>query len=156
FANAGHPPPLVVDGGTATYLEEALSPPLGVVTYPHPYVETVVELPSGSILLLYTDGLVERRGVSIGEGLVQLRSEATPAGTDVHRRGAQLVHTLPPAPASDDVAILALRSIPLSAEPVRLRVPAEPRVLAPLRQTLRRWLAELGADPDDAIAVLTA
>jgi integral membrane sensor domain MASE1/anti-sigma regulatory factor (Ser/Thr protein kinase) len=156
FSNAGHPPPLVVDGSDATYLTEALSPPLGVVTYPRPHAETVAELPSGAILLLYTDGLVERRGVSIDDGLARLRSEASRAGTDVEQLCDHLLRTMVPDPVSDDVAMLALRPIPLTTEPVRIRVEAEPRVLAPLRQTLRRWLAELGADPDDVTCVLTA
>ena len=47
---------------------------------------------------------------------------------------------------SDDVAILALRPLSLAgADAVRLEVPADPHVLAHLRQTLRRWLREVGA-----------
>jgi PAS domain S-box-containing protein len=156
FSNAGHPPPLVIHDGRATYLTEALSPPLGVVTSPRPHAEAVAELPSGATLLLYTDGLVERRGVSITDGLTRLRSEAARPGADVQQLCDHLVQTMVPDPVSDDVAILALRPVPLTTEPVRMRVPAEPRVLAPLRQTLRRWLAELGADEDDVTGVLTA
>ena len=48
---------------------------------------------------------------------------------------------------SDDIALLALRQVPLAAGPLFLRLPAEPQVLAPLRQTVRRWLREIDADP---------
>jgi len=156
FANAGHPPPLVISDGTASYLTEGLSPPLGVVTYPAGQTEAVAQLAPGAILLLYTDGLVERRGVSIRDGLARLGEEAAGAGTDLEALCDHVLRTMVEAPRSDDVAMLALRPVPLSAEPLRIDVPAEPRVLAPLRHTLRRWLAELGADDEDVTSVLIA
>jgi anti-sigma regulatory factor (Ser/Thr protein kinase) len=56
---------------------------------------------------------------------------------------------------SDDVALLAIRPVPLAGG-LRLHVPAEPRVLAPLRQTLRRWLREIDAAPPVANDILIA
>jgi anti-sigma regulatory factor (Ser/Thr protein kinase) len=156
FANAGHPPPLVIGDGEASYLTDALSPPLGVITYPAGHTEAVAKLGPGAILVLYTDGLVERRGVSIRDGLARLGREAAGAGADLEALCDHVLRTMVEPPRSDDVAMLALRPVPLTEEPVRIDVPAEPRVLAPLRQTLRRWLAELEADDDDVSSVLIA
>ncbi len=57
---------------------------------------------------------------------------------------------------SDDVALLALRPVLLSSQPLLLRLPAEPYVLASFRQTLRRWLREIGASPQIANDILIA
>ena len=86
FTNAGHPPALVIDNGTCVYLEDGLAPPVGVTAYAE-YTEVSQELSSGATLLLYTDGLVERRGVSIQDGLDRLSLEAA-ANWDVRPRGA--------------------------------------------------------------------
>jgi len=145
FANAGHPPPLVVDpSGTVTYLEEALSPPLGVELTTEPD-EAGDRLASGSTLLLFTDGLVERRGTSIRDGMSRLLEEvATHVDGDLDELCDRLIETLVGAHGADDVALLVLRPIPMGAA-LRMRVPAEPHVLAPLRRTVRRWLREGGA-----------
>jgi integral membrane sensor domain MASE1/anti-sigma regulatory factor (Ser/Thr protein kinase) len=156
FANAGHPPPLVIEDGKASFLTEGLSPPLGVVTAPAGQAEAVATLAPGAMLLLYTDGLVERRGVSIRDGLRRLGAEAAGAGSDLEALCDHVLRAMVELPRSDDVAMLALRPVPLTAEPLVIDVPAEPRVLAPLRQTLRRWLAELEADDDDVTSVLIA
>ena len=77
FANAGHVPPLVIDpDGDAHYLESAHNPPLGVFDSPD-HIETTMELTPGSTIVLYTDGLVEERGVSIDQGLEALRLAAS-------------------------------------------------------------------------------
>src|SRR5439155_22011454 len=85
FSNAGHPPPLVItQDGVASFLEEGLAPPLG--TMPHAeHAEATSRLVPGSTLLLFTDGLVERRGSSLREGLERLRQTAAGvAVTDRH------------------------------------------------------------------------
>jgi anti-sigma regulatory factor (Ser/Thr protein kinase) len=56
---------------------------------------------------------------------------------------------------SDDVALLALRPITFAGE-LQLRVPAEPNVLASLRHTLRRWLREADASPEEIYEILVA
>jgi PAS domain S-box-containing protein len=156
FANAGHPPPLVVDpAGSATYLEEALSPPLGVELTTEP-PEAAGRLAPGSTLLLFTDGLVERRGTSIMDGLARLREEV--AGNldgDLDELCDRLIETLVGAHVADDVALLVLRPVPMGAV-LRMRVPAEPHVLAPLRHTVRRWLRETGVPPAAEHEILVA
>ena len=75
FVNAGHPPPLLVPGRGTPRLLEGVTPPLGVSDLPvHP--ETVVDFPPGSAVVLYTDGLIERRGEGVDIGLRRLLSAA--------------------------------------------------------------------------------
>jgi anti-anti-sigma factor len=82
LANAGHPPPLVVGpGGQTSYLENGLGSPLGCDN-PKP-VETSFRLVPGSTLLLFTDGLVEKRGVSIQEGLERMEILAADCDQDI-------------------------------------------------------------------------
>jgi integral membrane sensor domain MASE1/anti-sigma regulatory factor (Ser/Thr protein kinase) len=155
FANAGHPPPLVVgSGGQTFFLEEGLGPPLGC-DGPELPVEASFRLVPDSTLLLFTDGLVEKRGISIHEGLERLETLAADCGQDIEALCEQLLRSMVGDEISDDIALLAIRPIPLTGRP-NLRVPAEPRVLAPLRQTLRRWLREIDAAPQVANDILLA
>src|SRR5436190_453138 len=113
FANAGHPPPLVIGAdGTTSYLEEGLAPPLGTPAHPDHYVERTAALPPGATLLLFTDGLVEKRGDSLRHGLARLREEAAAAGPDPDTLCNHLLDSLLGKEVSDDIAILALRPVP--------------------------------------------
>jgi integral membrane sensor domain MASE1/anti-sigma regulatory factor (Ser/Thr protein kinase) len=155
FANAGHPPPLLVrSGGQTSFLEDGLGPPLGCDDPGLP-AEARIRLVPGSTLLLFTDGLVEKRGASIDEGLQRLATVATDCGQDIEAFCEQLLCSMVEDDTADDVALLVIRPLPLTGRPL-LRVPAEPRVLAPLRQTLRRWLRESDADPQVANDILLA
>jgi integral membrane sensor domain MASE1/anti-sigma regulatory factor (Ser/Thr protein kinase) len=155
FANAGHPPPLVVRAGDQiSFLEDGLGPPLGCDDPGLP-AEARFRLVPGSTLLLFTDGLVERRGTSIDEGLQRLATVAMDCGQDIEAFCDQLLCSMVEDDTADDVALLVIRPLPLTGRPL-LRVPAEPRVLAPLRQTLRRWLRESDADPHVANDILLA
>ena len=154
LANAGHPPPLVVGpGGQTSYRDEVLGSPLGCDD-PEP-VETTFRLVPGSTLLLYTDGLVEKRGVSIQEGLERLESLAADGDQDIDALCETILGSMVQGVVSDDVALLAIRPMPL-ASGLRLQLPAEPHVLAPLRQTLRRWLREIDAASPVANDILLA
>jgi anti-sigma regulatory factor (Ser/Thr protein kinase) len=154
LANAGHPPPLVVGGGGQTsYLEEGLGSPLGCDA--DPPVETSFRLVPGSTLLLFTDGLVEKRGVSIQEGLERLETLAADCEQPIEMFCERLLGSMVKGVISDDVALLAIRPVPLAGGPL-LHVPAEPRMLAPLRHTLRRWLREIDAAPPVANDILIA
>jgi integral membrane sensor domain MASE1/anti-sigma regulatory factor (Ser/Thr protein kinase) len=155
FANAGHPPPLVMGpGGTTSYREDALGSPLGC-DEPGLPAESEFRLPPDSTLLLYTDGLVEKRGTSIHEGLERLAALAADGDQDIEALCERLLRSMVEDDTADDVALLAVRPVPLTGRPL-LRMPAEPRVLAPLRQTLRRWLRESDADPQVANDILLA
>ena len=125
FANAGHVPPLVIDpDGDAHYLESAHNPPLGVFDSPD-HIETTMELTPGSTIVLYTDGLVEERGVSIDQGLEALRLAASQDACHPDELCERLVESmLAIHPANDDIAVLALRALPdgAAAAPPRAAV----------------------------------
>jgi anti-sigma regulatory factor (Ser/Thr protein kinase) len=138
-------------------LEDGRGPPLGAVP-DAVYSEGESDLPPGGTLLVYTDGLVERRDMWIDEGIDRLVDAArASAGSDpddvVERLVAEL---LGEDGAGDDVAVLALRADPTPSGTLRLELPADPTVLAALRQSLRAWLEEAGAGADDAYDVLVA
>jgi serine phosphatase RsbU (regulator of sigma subunit)/anti-sigma regulatory factor (Ser/Thr protein kinase) len=158
YVTAGHPPPLLLrPDGKAAMLDESRGPPLGAVPGAF-FEESRAELMPGETLLLYTDGIVERRDMWVDEGIVRLRDEAQAAAG---LRPAALLETLVgkllgAAVAADDVALLALRVDPAPAGMLRLALPADPEVLAPMRQSLRRWLSKAGAGEEDSYDVLVA
>ncbi len=83
IALAGHPPPVVVGpDGAAALVDMPVAPPVGVGRGPVPQA-TTVPFPPESLIVMYTDGLVERRGESIDEGLERLRAvvQSGPAET---------------------------------------------------------------------------
>jgi anti-sigma regulatory factor (Ser/Thr protein kinase) len=85
-----------------------------------------------------------------------LKTLAADPGADLEVLCDHLLDSMVTEEVSDDIALLALRQVPLAAGPLFLRLPAEPQVLAPLRQTVRRWLREVDADPRIVDDVLVA
>jgi anti-sigma regulatory factor (Ser/Thr protein kinase)/FixJ family two-component response regulator len=149
FANAGHLPPLVVeDGRPPQLLEGARGVPLGVIPYAA-FDESGARIEPGSTLVLYTDGLVEERGISIEIRLDELQRVATPAFQGPNELCERLLEQmLPEGPGVDDVAVLALTTAPASTDRLALTLPAEPEALITARRALRNWLAEVGVDPE--------
>jgi PAS domain S-box-containing protein len=148
YTNAGHPPPLLVPmDGEARFLEGVPAPPMGVMETPR-YRECTLQLDPGSTLLLYTDGLVERSTEVLDVGLERLR-EAAVAGADVDGLCERVVEALvnPLAAQDDDVTMIALHALVALDERVVLKVAGDPGALTSARDTVRRWLAEAGADP---------
>jgi phosphoserine phosphatase RsbU/P len=83
YACAGHPPPaLVAADGSATLLWEGRRIPLGVAPSSDPTIEGSATLTPGEQLLLYTDGLVERRGETLDDGLARLVEQLRDARAD--------------------------------------------------------------------------
>jgi serine phosphatase RsbU (regulator of sigma subunit)/anti-sigma regulatory factor (Ser/Thr protein kinase) len=154
FASAGHVPPLVIPpDGDAEYLQSAPNPPLGVFESPH-HREMSAELAPGSTIVLYTDGLVEERGVSIDQGLEALRLAASQDTCHPDELCNRLVAAmLAIHPANDDIAVLALRALPMATRPLHLELPSDPTQLGQMRRDLGRWLREVGAD-SDAVEVI--
>ncbi|MGY1633508.1 SpoIIE family protein phosphatase [Geodermatophilus sp. SYSU D01186] len=150
YSSAGHPPPLVLDGGDGTggdgYLDGGLAPALGLPTA-GPRPQAALTVSPGATLVLYTDGLVERRGATLDDGLERLaaavtarRSAALPALVD-----GVLGQLVDGNGGTDDVAVVAVRLLPA---PLRLDLPAEPVRLPVVRRAVRRWAAEAGLQPD--------
>jgi PAS domain S-box-containing protein len=156
--SAGHPPPLVIPPGKEpAYLTGGRSLPLGAVAHPQ-FHEEVTALEPGSTLILYTDGLVERRGESIDEGLGRLRAAAA-RGAEARLEdlvGTIVSSLLETGSSDDDVAVLALRSELAHAGQLTLDLPADPAVLASLRRSLGGFLHEAGAGDEDAFAITLA
>ncbi|HEV7862338.1 MAG TPA: SpoIIE family protein phosphatase [Acidimicrobiia bacterium] len=156
MVNAGHPPPLLIElDGRARFLEGQNGPPVGALPTVG-YTETCTVLAPGATLLLYTDGLVEDRATPLEQGLARLREAVHGGPSDVDGLCSHVARRVLAAyPSNDDVAMLAVQ-ISALGERLDLRVSAEPGVLAPLRATLRRWLAQAGATEAEAYELLTA
>ncbi len=146
---AGHLPPLLIDPeGRARLLEQTPGLPVGV-SGGHSYEAARYSFPTGSGLLLYTDGLIERRGESLDLGFDRLAEAAEAAARETNANLADDVYRtlLDGAPLEDDVALLAIETLRLEG-PLEMTFPARATVLAELRGTLGRWLAAAGCDPD--------
>ncbi|WP_432574931.1 SpoIIE family protein phosphatase [Kineococcus sp. SYSU DK005] len=112
WSSAGHPPPLLIHpDGRAELLERAQDLLLGLVVDTERYDHTVTLAP-GSTVLLYTDGLIERRGEDLETGLARLRRVAQElAHLPVQHLCDELVARLATG-SEDDVALLAVRAHP--------------------------------------------
>ena len=110
-ARAGHLPPILVDpDGRPVLLEEGGSPPLGTPTPGR--IEAEVDIRPGSILVLYTDGIVEDRATGLDglEGFVDLVAEtATSKRTDVEALATELLLRTSATSRQDDIALLVAR-----------------------------------------------
>jgi serine phosphatase RsbU (regulator of sigma subunit) len=138
WSNAGHPPPMAVDASGLVHVLAADEADLLLGIDPRiSRAEQIVELERGSTVLLYTDGLVERRGQGLDEGLEQLRTLlAELAHLSLDQLCDALLERLLPAAGDDDVALVAVRlhrqdhPRPAEAGPRRIppEVPPEPEV----------------------------
>lgn len=107
LANAGHLAPLLVSDGTATFQPTTIGVPIGAPGTG--YRSSTIDVPQGSILLLYTDGLVERRNENLTVGLQRLADAAVAAPADLEEFVTSICEQLTESADEDDVAILALR-----------------------------------------------
>jgi anti-anti-sigma factor len=142
FARAGHLPVLLVGPGGAEYLEGGAGTVLAVLGRPS-YVEGTATVAAGSSVLLYTDGLVERRTEVIDDGLARLAAAAAAhkeADPETLADGvvADMLGDVPPL---DDVALVVVRLMPA---PLFVTLPAVPASLRPLRRSIVAWAAESG------------
>jgi PAS domain S-box-containing protein len=111
---AGHPPPVVLEPGRPARFEWAgRSLPLDAFGRPHERAEGRFVLPPGGALVLYTDGLVERRGSTLPEGMDALLAALDRRDDPAGAFSAGLVDELAPHDgAADDVCVLAARLRP--------------------------------------------
>jgi serine phosphatase RsbU (regulator of sigma subunit) len=108
-ASAGHLPPLLVFEGKAAPVQLA-GPLLGVeIERPE---DVTFDLPPGGVLVLVTDGLVERSDRSFEVGLAHVLDEATRIGPDLERFCDRLLVELDAARSEDDIALVVLRRHP--------------------------------------------
>jgi GAF domain-containing protein/anti-sigma regulatory factor (Ser/Thr protein kinase) len=157
FVNGSHPPPLVVKpDGSAELVEGALLPPLGAALTPL-VDEVKIPLEPGTTLVLYTDGLVERRGERLVTRQQELHDAAAGAAAEPDLLcDALIAEMIGEDPPADDVAILTMQRALTADEELKLRVAARPEELAAIRRLLRGWLTDAGADRRAIEAVLLA
>ncbi len=158
YSSAGHPPILLVaPSGQTSFLSDAQSPPLcagGAGCF-----DATVVLEPGSLVVLYSDGLIERRGECIDLGLTRLAEAAaglatSPMANLADRLVARLsAHSTP----EDDIAVACFRYLPALAR-LELHLPARAEQLAGLRTQLRAWLASqhlADAEGHDLVVVVS-
>ncbi|MEV6027835.1 SpoIIE family protein phosphatase [Streptomyces sp. NPDC052036] len=144
LARAGHVPPAVVSrDGTADLLDLPPGPPLGLGGLPFEVAE--FDLPEGSLLALYTDGLIEARDHDIEAGIALLRQALAQPAVSLQATCDTVLEALLPADRPhDDVALLLARTHVLGARQVASwGVEADPVAVARARsdvaQQLSRW-----------------
>ena len=157
YSSAGHPPPILVSpDGEPSLLDQAQSLPLAVGPARSRRKQASVTLPPGGTLMLYTDGLVERRHVPLEEGISAAVALLAGHGTRRPDTIADQVMSgmMPAAGFEDDVAVLIYRQPPA---PLNLHVSAaDPSCLAVIRQQLRQWLPQADIADRDGTDILIA
>jgi serine phosphatase RsbU (regulator of sigma subunit) len=117
WSSAGHPEPmLLLADGTVEDLSAPVGPPLGIGWLGH-RVDGLATLPEDSTLLLFTDGLFERRGVPLDDGRAQVREILRHAADlPLDALCDRLLAEMLGEGVEDDVAVLAVRAHPVHAE----------------------------------------
>ncbi|MEU6979193.1 SpoIIE family protein phosphatase [Streptomyces sp. NPDC046371] len=145
-ASAGHPPPVVADpAGSVSYLPVDPGPPLGVGGLP--FETTEVDLAPGSVLALYTDGLIEGRDGDLDAGMAELAARLARPGAlsrPLRELGREIVTGRPVVGLADDVTLLLARTRTVPPEDaVCWPVEADPAAVGQVREAaaarLRAW-----------------
>ncbi|MFF5480050.1 SpoIIE family protein phosphatase [Streptomyces sp. NPDC012935] len=146
LARAGDvPPAVVVRDGTAELLDPPPGPPLGQGGLPFETVE--VDLPEGSLLALYTDGLIGAPDHDADAGLTALRQILARPATSLEAACDTVLDALLPARPDDDIALLLARTRALGADRVATwDLEADPAVVARARSDVSRQLAAWGLE----------
>lgn len=145
-ASAGHPPPVVADpAGNVAYLPVDPGPPLGVGGLP--FEATEIDLAPGSVLALYTDGLIEGRDGDLDAGMAELAARLARPGAlarPLRELGREIVTGRPAVGLADDVTLLLARTrtVPLE-DTASWQVEADPAAVGRVREDaaarLRAW-----------------
>ena len=154
YATAGHLPPVVTGASGTRTIDVVPAPPLGAFPYGR-CPEHEFSLEDDEILFLYTDGLVERRGVPLNDGIEALARAVEGSLSPEEACVAAVADLVPLTGLRDDVAIVAVQNSPVPAE-LHLRLPAEPRTLAQVRRIVRRWIIARGGDETEVAEVTIA
>jgi anti-sigma regulatory factor (Ser/Thr protein kinase)/anti-anti-sigma regulatory factor len=153
YTTCGHPPPLVIGvNGKARYLEGTGTGPLGTGSPP---VLASSTLAPGELVLLYSDGLVERPDRTIAEGMGELAVVAADAAANGEHPGSaervcQLsVEVLTRTGHTDDITALAAQWLAEPVPPLQLALPSTRSSLTTARDAFADWLSRLDATADD-------
>jgi PAS domain S-box-containing protein len=157
YSAAGHPPGVLVHPDhSIELLGEAHSVPLATLPGTERRQASATLRP-GSVLAVYTDGLVERRREHLDNGIDRLTAAVAVAMrlNDEDAMAAEVLErSLPASGHADDVALLLYRH--RNPTPFHARLAPDAAELAVARSALRAWLAAAGVAEDDAVAVLIA
>jgi PAS domain S-box-containing protein len=146
LARAGHPAPvLVYPDGTSSVIDLPLGPPLGLGSLP--FEATEVTVPEGSLLALFTDGLVTSRDRDIDEGVSNLCNALAQPTSPLEALCDTVLVALSPEPRADDVALLLARTRIFNEDHVASwDVPLDPAAVAELRRRASDRLADWGLE----------
>ncbi len=159
YSCAGHPYPLLVTPDQPpVFLSDGRRPPVAAWESPLEQNTAVHELPPGSLILLYTDGLIERPGEALDHGFARLQGAAAyRADLPVGDLCDELLERMaPPGGYTDDVVVLALRPCHSSARSFATVVPASLDHIAEARHRLRAWLSSVEMDSQRESDILLA
>lgn len=153
-ARAGHPgPALVLPDGTVEFPEIPAGLPLGIGGMPFETVE--LDVPEGSRLVLYTDGLIERRDRDIDEGLEQLRQALAARDRTPEETCDDVLEAMLRTRPGDDVALLVARTRTLDpARRVQWDVAPDASAVSGVRKEATRWLTDQGLDEEGFVTEL--
>ncbi|WP_431044335.1 SpoIIE family protein phosphatase [Streptomyces sp. P1-3] len=146
MARAGHPAPAVVDpGGAVSFPDLPAGPPLGLGSLPFESAE--LELPDGSLIALFTDGLIGPADDNVDLRLRRLGRALAQPELPLEELCTTVVDSMLSGPPGDDVALLVARTRGLDAHQVASwDLPADPAVVSSARAMTDRQLAEWGLD----------
>ncbi|MFE2704406.1 SpoIIE family protein phosphatase [Streptomyces mirabilis] len=142
LARAGHPPPVMLPpGGPPRQIELPAGPPLGLGGLPFESVE--LALPEGTVLALFTDGLIENRERDVEANHELLCHALAESADSLEGACHDILRTLlPVGGAQDDVALLLARTHGLApAQVATWDIPADPALVAPIRKQVVEQLA---------------
>jgi PAS domain S-box-containing protein len=144
IARAGHcPPMLVTPDGSVDFIDVPTGPLLGLGGLPFESVD--MELPVGSTLALYTDGLVESREQDIDDGLERLRRALTRTSPSLEATCENILGSVRPDRPVDDAALLVARTRVLKPDQVATwDLPTDPAAVSDARRKVTERLAEWG------------
>ncbi|MEU8911163.1 SpoIIE family protein phosphatase [Streptomyces mirabilis] len=148
MARAGHPPPAIIDPqGRTSFPDMPAGAPLGLGLGLVPFESVELQLPEGTLLALYTDGLVESRDDDIDMGLDRLGAALAESGSSLEDLCSHVIETLPTQSPADDVTLLLARTRGLEAAQVASwDLPNEPAAVRLARQAAARQLSEWGLE----------
>jgi anti-sigma regulatory factor (Ser/Thr protein kinase) len=146
LARAGHPlPALVTPDGAISLLDLPAGPPLGLGGLPFEGIE--IELPAGSMVALYTDGLIESRHHDIDLGFERLLSALSRQEPSLETTCDNVLRAVLPNRPADDIALLVARTHALDSDQVATwDLPADPAIVAHVRKQVAARLAGWGLD----------
>lgn len=147
MARAGHPPPALVNpaAGSVTFPDLPAGPPLGLGGLP--FETTELKLPEGSVIAMFTDGLVQSRERDLDEQLDRFSSVLTEHQRPLHELCDRTVATLLPGSVDDDVALLLVRTRMLGRHQVAVwDLDPDPEAVSHARAVATKKVGEWGLE----------